>query len=217
MTGKRLLQRRNCQKMKSKGLLIVFSGPSGAGKDTILKSLLKKDQNVKLSVSATTRNPRQGEEDGRDYYFIDKTKFKEMEKNNEMLESAEYCGNCYGTPSKPIENWIAQGNDVILEIEVQGASQIKSRCPDCVGIFILPPSLKELEQRLRDRNTESEEVIQKRLNVAKKEILESYHYDYVVINDTVEHAVEEIIHIIAAEKHRVSREKNLLERVLNYA
>lgn len=203
--------------MKSKGLLIVFSGPSGAGKDTILKSLLKRDQNIKLSVSATTRSSRPGEEDGRDYYFIDKAQFKEMEKNNEMLESAEYCGNCYGTPSKPIDSWLAQGNDVILEIEVQGAAQIKKRCPDCVGIFILPPSLKELEQRLRDRNTESEEAIQNRLSVARKEILECEHYDYAVINDTVEHAVNEIIHIISAEKHRISRELNLLERVLNYA
>jgi guanylate kinase len=203
--------------MESKGLLIVFSGPSGAGKDTILKCLLEKDQNIKLSVSATTRAPRQGEIDGKDYYFIDKAQFETMEKNNEMLESAEYCGNCYGTPSKPIDNWISAGSDVILEIEVQGAYQIKGRYPECVSIFVLPPSLKVLEQRLRDRKTESEEAIQNRLSIASKEILEGNHYDYVVINDTVDHAVNEIIHIIAAEKHRVRRDKNLLERVLNHA
>lgn len=152
--------RRNSQKMKSNGLLIVFSGPSGAGKDTILKHLLERNENIKLSVSATTR-ARHGEIDGKDYHFIDRAQFDAMEKNDEMLESAEYCGNCYGTPSKPIENWISAGNDVILEIEVQGASQIKSKCPDCVSIFVLPPSLKVLEQRLRDRKTESEEAIQK--------------------------------------------------------
>lgn len=203
--------------MKSNGLLIVFSGPSGAGKDTILKYLLGKNENIKLSVSATTRAPRQGEIDGKDYHFIDRAQFDAMEKNDEMLESAEYCGNCYGTPSKPIENWISAGNDVILEIEVQGASQIKNKCPDCVSIFVLPPSLKVLEQRLRDRKTESEEAIQKRLSIARKEILEGYHYDYVVINDTVDNAVNEIIHIICAEKHKVRRDTNLLEGVLNHA
>lgn len=203
--------------MMSNGLLIVFSGPSGAGKDTILKYLLERNENIKLSVSATTRNPRQGEIDGKDYFFIGREKFESMEKNGEMLESAEYCGNCYGTPSRPIENWISAGSDVILEIEVQGASQIKSKCPDCVSIFVLPPSLKVLEQRLRNRNTESEEVIQKRLTVAREEILEANHYDYVVINETIDSAVEDIIDIISAEKHRVHRDTNLLERVLNHA
>lgn len=203
--------------MMSNGLLIVFSGPSGAGKDTILKYLLERNENIKLSVSATTRNPRQGEIDGKDYFFLGREQFEAMEKNGEMLESAEYCGNCYGTPSQPIENWISAGSDVILEIEVQGASQIKSKCPDCISIFVLPPSLKILEQRLRNRNTESEEVIQKRLTVAREEILEANHYDYVVINETIDSAVEDIIDIISAEKHRVHRDTNLLERVLNHA
>ncbi len=203
--------------MKSNGLLIVFSGPSGAGKDTILKCLLEKNPNIRLSVSATTRVPRQGEVDGKDYHFIDRDKFTAMTESGEMLESAEYCGNCYGTPSKPIENWTAAGNDVILEIEVQGASQIKNKCPDCVSVFILPPSLKVLEQRLRDRKTENDEAIQNRLSIARKEILEANHYDYVLINDTVDSVVDEIIHIICAEKHRISRDTNLLERVLNHA
>lgn len=203
--------------MKSNGLLIVFSGPSGAGKDTILKCLMEKNPNIKLSVSATTRTPRIGEIDGKDYFFIDRNQFSAMEENGDLLESAEYCGNCYGTPRKPIENWIADGNDVVLEIEVQGASQIKNKCPDCVSVFLLPPSLKVLEQRLRDRKTENEESIQKRLDIARTELLEVNHYDYVVINDTLNSATDEIIHIICAEKCRVRRDTDLIERVLNHA
>ncbi len=203
--------------MKSKGLLIVFSGPSGAGKDTILKRLLEKNPNIKLSVSATTRMPRSGETDGIDYHFITKEQFQTMLEQGEMLESAEYCGNCYGTPSGPIRNWMSEGYDVILEIEVQGGAQIKKKCPDCASVFILPPSLDALEQRLRDRGTEEDEVIQKRLATARKEISEASHYDYLVINDTVENAVNEINQIICAEKHRTHRDADLIERMLNNA
>jgi len=203
--------------MKNDGLLIVFSGPSGAGKDTILNHLLEKSPNLRLSVSATTRLPRQGETDGTDYHFISKDQFKKMFDQGEMLESAEYCGNCYGTPKAPIEKWISEGQDVILEIEVQGGAQIKKKCPNCASVFILPPSFNVLEQRLRNRKTENEETIQKRLDVARKEILEVAHYDYVVINDTVENAVDEIDAIICAEKHRVYRDANLIERMLNNA
>ncbi|QEY34030.1 guanylate kinase [Caproiciproducens galactitolivorans] len=203
--------------MKSKGLLIVFSGPSGVGKDTVLKHLLEKDPNIRLSVSATTRPPREGEIDGKDYYFLTKEKFQEMAENGEMLESAGYCGNFYGTPKKPIEKWLSEGLDVVLEIEVQGGAQVQSKCPDCVGIFILPPSLKVLENRLRNRRTDSDDVIQKRLMVARDEILQAVHYDYAVINDTVEQAAEEIIHILHAEKHKVQRDNNLIERILNHA
>ena len=203
--------------MKSKGLLIVFSGPSGAGKDTILRKLLEKNPNIRLSVSATTRQPRQGEVQGSDYFFVDKNEFARMVQQNEMIESAEYCGNFYGTPRKPIDGWLANGDDVILEIEVQGGSQIKNKCPDSVSVFILPPSFAVLEQRLKDRKTESEEAVQKRLETARKEILEAVHYDYAVINDTVDHAVDEIIHIICAEKHKVKRDNLLIERILNHA
>nr|WP_319488059.1 guanylate kinase [uncultured Caproiciproducens sp.] len=203
--------------MKSKGLLIVFSGPSGAGKDTILRKLQEKNPDIRLSISATTRQPRQGEVHGSDYFFVDKNEFIRMTEQNEMLESAEYCGNFYGTPRKPIDNWIDDGNDVILEIEVQGGSQIKKKCPDSISIFILPPSFAVLEQRLKSRKTESEEVVQKRLAVAREEILEAVHYDYAVINDTIDHAVDEIIHIICAEKHKVKRDNYLIERILNHA
>lgn len=203
--------------MKNKGLLIVFSGPSGAGKDTILKRLLEKNPNIRLSVSATTRSPRAGETDGKDYYFITKEKFHQMAENGEMLESAGYCGNFYGTPKKPIEQWLSEGFDVILEIEVQGGAQVKEKCPDSVGVFVLPPSLKVLENRLRNRHTESDEVIEKRLAVAQSEILQAVHYDYAVINNTVDQAADEIIHILCAEKHKVQRDNNLIERILNNA
>ena len=138
-----------------------------------------------------------------------------MVARNEMLESAEYCGNFYGTPKAPIESWTLEGKSVILKIEVQGGAQIKEKCPDCISIFILPPSLEELEHRLRCRATENEESILKRVEAARREILEAKKYDYVVVNDTVESAVEQINQIICAEKHRTNRDHNLIERVLN--
>lgn len=202
--------------MSNTGLLIVFSGPSGAGKDTILKKLLESSQNIKLSISATTRNPRTGEQDGVDYHFLTKEKFLQLIEKDEMLEHAEYCGNFYGTPSAPIENWMNGGNDVILEIEVQGGAQIKKKRPSCVSIFILPPTIQELEQRLRARNTENEETIQKRMAVAREEIKLAKNYDYVVINDTVENAVNEIHTIISAEKLRYIHKDSIIERVLNH-
>ncbi|WP_050697941.1 guanylate kinase [Anaeromassilibacillus senegalensis] len=198
----------------TKGLLIVLSGPSGAGKDTILHTLLQKSQDLRLSVSATTRNPREGEVDGRDYFFVTKEQFLSMRQNGEVLESAEYCGNYYGTPAKPIRDWMDAGSDVVLEIEVQGGGQIKQKCPDCVSVFILPPSVGELERRLRDRGTESEEAIQKRLQAARQEILQAKAYDYVVINDTVDNAVAAIQHIVAAEKYKKDRNLDTIEGVL---
>lgn len=203
--------------MTNNGLLIVFSGPSGAGKDTILKRLMEKNPNVRLSVSATTRQPRRGEADGVDYFFLSREKFETMSAGGEMLESAQYCGNYYGTPQAPIRAWCAEGRDVILEIEVQGGGQVKTKCPDSVSIFILPPSMQVLEQRLRSRGTEEEAVIQSRLETARKEITESSHYDYYVINETVDDAVDQINQIICAEKHRVYRNATLIERMLHHA
>lgn len=200
--------------MSGKGLLVVLSGPSGAGKDTVLKSLMQKEPGVRLSVSATTRAPREGEEDGKDYFFLSRPRFEELVENGKMLEHAEYCGNFYGTPSEPIEAWQAEGCDVILEIEVQGGAQIKTKRPDCVSIFILPPSLEVLEKRLRRRGTDAEEAIQKRLATAKSEIAQAMHYDYVIINDDLEPAVEQVAEILRTEKLKTIRNHDFIERML---
>ncbi len=198
----------------NKGLLIVLSAPSGAGKGTIIKKLMDDDRSLKLSVSATTRSPRPGEVDGEDYFFLSREEFEDLVKNGEMLEHAEYVGNCYGTPRGPVERWLEDGLDVILEIDVQGGAQVKEIMPECVSIFILPPSMRELENRLRGRSTEQDEVVNARLEAARNEVHRAEDYDYVVVNDEVEVAAEEIRTIIAAEKHRFSRVSSIVERVL---
>lgn len=201
---------------KSKGLLVVFSGPSGTGKGTILKAYLERHPQARLSISATTRAPRPGEQDGREYYFVTREKFLEMRAKNALLESAEYCGNFYGTPRAPIEAWLEEGYDVFLEIEVQGGAQVQKLEPDSVGIFILPPSIEELARRLRGRGTETEDVVQNRLAAAKRELCAAEHYAYAVVNDTVEAAIEKIDWILGAERCKVSRNRKFIEGVLNH-
>ena len=191
----------------SKGLVIVFSAPSGGGKGTILEELFKSDENLKLSVSATTRAPRPKDIDGVHYHFVTKEKFAEMLEKGEILEHAEFCGNYYGTPKASVMELTEKGYDVVLEIEVQGGAQIKKIMPDCVSIFITPPSLEILEKRLRKRATETEEDILKRLATAKGELKEAHNYDYVVVNDKLEDAVEDVKAIIKAEKLRYLRNK----------
>ena len=186
--------------MNNKGILIILSGPSGSGKGTVLKKLLKSNENIKLSISATTRSPRNNEKDGEDYYFISKAEFVQLLSKNEVLEHAEYCDNYYGTPKKQVDDWLNKGKDVLLEIEVNGAAQVKNKCPNSVSIFILPPSLKVLRERLISRDTECNKVIEKRLCVAEKEIQESYNYDYVVVNDSLDKCVKNINDIINKEK-----------------
>lgn len=198
----------------NRGLLLVLSAPSGAGKGTIIKRLMDDDRSLKLSVSATTRAPRPGETDGEDYFFLSREEFDDLVKNGEMLEHAEYVGNCYGTPKGPVESWLEDGQNVILEIDVQGGAQVKQIMPECVSIFILPPSMRELEKRLRGRSTEGDEVVDARLAAASQEMHHAEDYDYVVVNDTVDKAVEEIKTIIAAEKHRFIRVSSIVERVL---
>ena len=199
------------------GKTFIISGPSGVGKSTVLRELLRDRDDLYFSISATTRAPREGEIDGVHYHFINVDRFREMIQEDEFLEYAEYVGNFYGTPKAPVEKWLEEGHDVVLEIEVQGGRQIKKVAPDCVSLFILPPSLKVLEKRLRGRGTETEEVIEKRLAAAADEIRCVKDYDYAVINDTVEQAVLDIEAILAAEKLRVSREKDIAERILNHA
>ena len=176
--------------------LLVISGSSGVGKGTVIKSLLEKCPDLNLSISCTTRNPRPGEKDGINYFFISREEFKKGIENNDFLEWAEFSGNLYGTRESYINDCLNQNKNVLLEIETQGALQVKAKMPEAVLIFIAPPSLEELESRLRGRHTETEEAIQKRLEFVKLEIENSKQYDYVVINDTVENAVNQILKII---------------------
>jgi guanylate kinase len=182
-----------------KGKTFIVSGPSGVGKSTVLKSLLAKRENVYFSVSATTRSPRDGEEDGVHYHFINVDTFQDWIGKQEFLEYAEYVGNFYGTPKKYVDAAMDRGQDVILDIEVQGAIQVVSQRPDVVRIFIAPPSWDELERRLTERGTDTAEKIQKRLLRAKVEFQTAHTYDYFVINDTVENAVQELNAIMTAE------------------
>ncbi|HEX2937787.1 MAG TPA: guanylate kinase [Ruminiclostridium sp.] len=188
-----------------KGLLIVVSGPSGSGKGTVLPKVLARRKGIFFSVSATTRKPRPGEINGKHYYFLSHEEFEEKIRNGGMLEYASYCGNYYGTPRFAVEEKLAGGFDVILEIEVQGAKLVKNSCPDCIAIFIAPPSEEELEKRLRGRGTECEDVIKKRLETSVGEIRQAFDYDYIVVNDDVETAAGKIDSIITAEKCRSSK------------
>ncbi|MGL6105333.1 guanylate kinase [Romboutsia sp.] len=194
--------------VKKNGLLLVVSGPSGAGKGTICKELLKKNDQIKLSVSATTRKPRTGEVDGVNYFFIEKDKFTQMIGNSEFLEYAQIYDNFYGTPKAAIMECLEKGQDVILEIEMQGAKQIKEVCPEGVFIFVLPPSLEELKNRIVGRGTETVEEIDKRFSCAFEEINRIVDYDYFVVNDDLEKSVKEIESIISSEKNKVTRYKN---------
>lgn len=199
-----------------RGCLIIFSGPSGAGKDTILNRIMDKKENLKLSVSHTTRPPRAGEEEGKNYYFVSKDKFMKMVENGEMLEYAAYCGNYYGTSALKVESELEKGNDVILEIEVQGAQQIIKKNPQVLSIFILPPSLIELKERLQNRGTDSVEVINRRVKEAENEIALAHNYDYVVVNDDIEKSSEKVLKIIELQEMKSGNMKHIIDEVLDH-
>lgn len=195
---------------KARGLLIVISGPSGAGKGTICKSFLERNKDVSLSVSATTRDPRNGEVEGVNYYFMSKESFKKKIDASDFLEYAEVYDNYYGTPKSNVEELLEDGKDVILEIDIQGALKVKENTQEGVFIFILPPSMKELKQRIINRGSETKESLMKRFKSAYKEINYISKYNYAVVNDEVETAVEKLEAIITAEKCRVDRIKDTI-------
>ncbi len=183
--------------METKGRLFILSGPSGCGKSTVLREVFQRRDRLYFSVSATTREPRPGERDGIDYYFLTREVFDQMVRDGELLEHAEYVRNCYGTPARPIMDKLEEGIDVVLDIDVQGARQVKAKLPEAVSVFISPPSLAELERRLRGRSTESEDKITQRLQTAAKELSAQSEYDFVIVNDQVDRAADELLSIMA--------------------
>ena len=193
-------------KLNDRGLLIVISGPSGVGKGTVRKALFDmKGHNLTYSVSMTTRKMRPGEVDGKDYYFVSREEFEQRIKEDKFLEHAEFVGNYYGTPLDKVNEKLEQGQEVVLEIEVNGALQVKKRVPDCVMIFIVPPSKDALYDRLKKRGTESEDVIMERINKANREFKAAKLYDYIVVNDEVNNAADRIMAIIRAEHAKTER------------
>lgn len=206
-------------KKRKRGNLIVISGPSGSGKGTICNELVKRNSNLWISISCTTRNMRTGDKEGITYYFLTKEEFETKINNNEFLEYAKYNENYYGTLKSEIEEKLDKGNDVILEIEVQGALKIKNILPDTIFIFIMPPSMKELKNRLENRHTETEDKILSRFKIAYKEINEYSKYNYVVVNDNLSDAVNKVESIITSTNCRVDRIEELdldtIEEVLH--
>ena len=197
---------------KARGLLVVFSGPSGSGKGTVLKEALKRDENLSVSVSVTPRAPREGERDGVDYIFYSKEQFENLIKEDGFLEWACFCENYYGTPKAQIEKKLQEGKDVILEIEVQGAMKVKEACPEAVLVFNMPPSKEELKNRLVGRNTDAPEVIEKRLDTSIWEISQAENYDYIIVNDVVELAAHRLLSVIEGEKCKKERNLTVLSQ-----
>lgn len=200
----------------NKGGIFVVSGPSGSGKDTLLSELFKKCPEIKFSISSVTRPMRAGEKEGEKYNFISRKEFEEMLQRDELLEHNVYVGNYYGTPKTPVLNASKNGEDIIIEVDVNGAKQIREKLPQAVSIFIMPPSFAELEKRLSGRGTETEEVIAERMNSALFEIERATEYDYIVVNDDIDTAVNDIIQIISGSRLMLKRQKHIIDEVLNY-
>ena len=199
--------------MDRKGILVVVSGFSGSGKGTLMKALVEKYHQYALSISATTRQPRPGEENGREYFFVTREAFLKMAEDTALIEHAQYVENYYGTPREYVEKQLASGRDVILEIEIQGALRIKEQYPDALLLFVTPPSAEELKRRLTNRGTESAEVIEARLKRAAEEAEGVEAYDYIVVNDELEACTERLHQLIEAQHSRTSLQKEFLNRI----
>ena len=199
--------------MKNKGILAVVSGFSGAGKGTLMKALLQKYDNYALSISATTRSPREGEADGREYFFLTEEAFEGKIRNNELIEYARYVNHYYGTPRDYVEQKMAEGKDVILEIEIQGALKVKEQYPDAILLFVMPPNALTLKSRLTGRGTETEEVIDARLKRAADEAEGIEAYDYILINDDLDACVEQMHCLIQGQHCRVSQNLELIQQM----
>lgn len=201
----------------NKGKVFIISGPSGSGKDTILNEVLKKCTNVFFSISSITRDMREGEVEGEKYHFISRAEFEEGLANDAFLEYNKYLENYYGTPKAPIDEHISKGEDVIIEVDVNGAASIRTKLPDAISVFIMPPSFEVLKKRLSGRGTETNEQIEGRLNAALSEIARAVEYDYIVINDDLSEAVSDFFTIMRAEKLTLNQQKNIINEVLENA
>ncbi len=199
----------------SKGILVVVSGFSGAGKGTVMKRLLEKYDDYALSISVTTRNPRPGEEDGREYFFRKREEFEKLIEEDALIEYAQYVENYYGTPRSYVEEQLQAGRNVILEIEIQGAMKVKEKIPEALLVFVTPPTVEELERRLKGRGTETAEVIADRLSRASEEAEGMSQYDYILVNDTVEECVDHLHQIIVSEHSKASRNVEFIADIQN--
>lgn len=196
-----------------KGILLIISGFAGSGKGTIVKRLLSEYDNYAVSVSATTRAPRPGEEDGKDYFFVNREKFEQMIADDEFLEYAQYVDNYYGTPRKYVNRMLDEGKDVILEIEQQGALQVKAKRPDALLMFVMPPSVQEIYNRLRKRGTETEEVIMKRMRQGAREAGVIENYDFLIINDDLDECVKNVHDTVRCSKYAAVRNKAMIDKI----
>ena len=199
----------------NKGRVFIISGPSGSGKDSLMKKVFEKAPHIKFSISSITRPMRVGEVEGEKYNFVSRERFEEMIANDELLEHNVFVGNYYGTPKAPVLKSVEEGNDILIEVDVNGAYQIFDKIPDAVSIFIMPPSLEILKNRLTGRGTDSQEVIEKRLFEALREIASAKDYDYIVVNDNLDTAADEFVSIMSVDKFKTDRNLEIINNILN--